>query len=45
MMTIRARVGHKVTGKRVGVAVLLFFLIKGVVWLALGAAGYAAWAN
>ena len=45
MMAFRARLRTKGVGKRLGIAAFLFFFVKGLVWLVLAAAGYAAWAN
>jgi hypothetical protein len=40
-----ARRQTKALGKRIGAAAFLFYLVKGLIWLALGAAGYAGWAH
>ncbi len=45
MINIGTRLRAAVTGRRIGAAAVLFFLAKGLVWLAVGISGYAAWAR
>ncbi len=42
--TISSLVRRRVV-RRAGIAAFLFFLAKGLVWVALGVAGYTAWAG
>ncbi len=45
MLALRARLRTKAVGKSLGAAAFPFFFVKGLVWLVLAAAGYAAWTN
>ncbi len=45
MTWVSMRLRRSAIAKRLGVAALILFMAKGLMWLALGIAGYTIWAR